>query len=59
MKYTQSKIKSIKTGKEMGIMFRLRCKDYTDNFKSQKVKSTNKVLLEKSNSIVCWSKKII
>ena len=59
MKYTQSKIKPIKTGKEMGIMYRLRCKDYVDSFKSQKVKSTNKVLIEKSNCIVCWSKKII
>ena len=35
MKNTQSKIKPIKTGKEIGITYCLGCKDYTDNFKSQ------------------------
>ena len=29
------------------------CKDYTDNFKPQEVKMTNKVLREKSNCDVC------
>ena len=31
----------------------LGCKDYTDNFKPQEVKMTNKVLREKSNCVVC------
>ena len=59
MKNTQSKIKPIKTGKEIGIIYFLGCKDCTDNFKSQKVKITNKILAEKSKCIVCGSKKII
>ena len=53
MKNTQSKIKPIKTWKEIGIMYCLWCKDYTDNFKSQEVKITNKVLIEESNCTVC------
>ena len=53
MKNTQSKIKPIKTGKEIGTMYCLGCKDYTDNIKSQKVKMINKVLQEKSNCVVC------
>ena len=57
MKNTQSKIKPIKTGKEIGIMYCLTCKDYTHNFKPQEVKITNKVLREKSNCIVCQSRK--
>ena len=57
MKNTQSKIKLIKTGKEIGIIYCLGCKDHTDNFKSQEVKITNKVLIEKSNCIVCQSSK--
>ena len=32
----------------------LGCKDYSDNFKLQEVKMTNKVLREKSNCVVCW-----
>ena len=32
MKNTQSKIKMIKTGKEIGIIYCLGGKDYTDNF---------------------------
>ena len=59
MQNTQSKIKPIKTGKEIGIMYCLGCKDCNNNFKSQKVKITNKVLAEKSKCIVCGSKKII
>ena len=51
MKNTQLKIKAIKTGKKIG------CKDYTDNFKPQEVKMTNKVLREKSNCVVCRSSK--
>ena len=43
----QSKIKLIKTGKEIG------GRDYTHNFKPQEVKMINKVLREKSNCTVC------
>ena len=57
MKNTQSKVKLIKTEKEIGIMYCLRCKDYTDKFKPQEVKMTNKVLTEKSNYAVCLSSK--
>ena len=38
-------------------MYCLGCKDYTHNFKSQQIKMTNKVLREKSNSVVCQSSK--
>ena len=44
MKSTQSKIKPIKTGNEIGATYCFGCRDYTDNFKSQEVKMTNKVL---------------
>ena len=57
MKNTQSKIKPIKTGKELGTTYCLGCKDFTHNFRPQKVKMTNKVLREKSNCIACWSNK--
>ena len=57
MKNTQSKIKLIKTKKELGTTYCLRCKDYTHNFKPQEVKMTNKVLREKSNCVVCRSSK--
>ena len=53
MKNTQSKIKPIKRGKKPGSTYCLGCKDYTDNFKPQEVKMTNKVLREKSNCVVC------
>ena len=42
MKNTQSKIKPIKCGKKPGTTYCLGCKDYTDDFKSQEVKMTNK-----------------
>ena len=48
MKNTKSKIKPIKTGKELGTTYCLECKGLTHNFRSQKVKMTNKVLREKS-----------
>ena len=35
MKNTQSKRKSIKTGKKIGTIYCLGCKDYTHNFKPQ------------------------
>ena len=57
MENTQSKIKSIKTGKEIGTTYCLGCKDYTDDFKSQEVKMTNKVIREKSNCVICRSSK--
>ena len=44
MKNTQSKIKPIKIGKQSGTTYCFRCKDYTKNFKPEKVKMTNKVL---------------
>ena len=55
MKNTKSKIKPIKTGKELGAMYCLGCKDFTHNFRPQEVKMTNKVLREKSNCVVCRS----
>ena len=57
MKNTQSKIKPIKTGKETRTTYCLGCKYFTHNFRAQEVKMTNKVLREKSNCIVCRSKK--
>ena len=47
MKNTQSKIKPIKTGKELGTTYFLGCKDFTHNYRLQEVKMTNKVLREK------------
>ena len=49
MKNTQSIIKPIKIRKELGTTYWLGCKDFTHNFRLQKVKMTNKVLREKSN----------
>ena len=57
MKNTQSKIKPIKTGKELGTTYCLGCKDFTHNFKPQQVKMPNKVLREESNCVVCRSSK--
>ena len=59
MKNTQSKIKPIKFGKNIGTTYCLGCKDYTNNFKPQGVKMTNKMLWEKSNCVVCRSSKSI
>ena len=42
MNNTQSKIKLIKTGKELGSTYCSGWKDFTHNFKPQKVKMTNK-----------------
>ena len=55
---TQSKIKPIKTEKELGTTYCLGCKDFTHSFKPQEVKMTNKVLREKSNCVVCWSNEL-
>ena len=57
MKNTQSKIKPIKIGKQPGTMYCFECKDYTHNFRPEKVKMTNKVLREKSDCVVCRSNK--
>ena len=53
MKNKQSRIKPIKTIKEIGETYCLGCKDYTHNFKPQEIKMTNKVLREKSNCVIC------
>ena len=52
MKNTQSKVKLIRTGKEIGATYCLVCKDYTDNFKPQEVKISNKVVRGKSICVV-------
>ena len=57
MKNRQSEIKPIKTGKELGTVYCLGCKDFTHNFRPQEVKMTNKVLREKSHCVVCRSNK--
>ena len=57
MKNTQSKIKSIKIGKQLGTTYCFGCKDYMQNFRPEKVKMTNKVLREKPHCAVCRSNK--
>ena len=57
MNNTQSKIKLIKTGKELGSTYCSGWKDLAHNFKLQKVKMTNKVLKEKCHCVVCRSNK--
>ena len=52
MKNTQRKIKPIKTGKQPGPTYCFGCKDYSENFRPQKVKMINKALREKSHCIV-------
>ena len=53
MKSTQSKIKPTKIGKQPGTIYCFGCKDYTKNFRPEKVKMTNKVLRKKSHCVVC------
>ena len=57
MKNIQSKIKPIKTRKELETTYCLRYKDFAHNFRPQEVKMTNKVLREKSKCVVCQSNK--
>ena len=57
MKNTQSKIKPIKIGKQAGITYYFGCKDFTQNFRPEKVKMTNKRLRKKSHCVVCRSNK--
>ena len=53
MKNTQSKVKLIKIGKQSETTFCFECKDYTQSFRTEKVKMANKVLREKSHCVVC------
>ena len=57
MKSTQSKIKPTKIGKQPGTIYCFGCKDYTKNFRPEKVKMTNKVLRKKSHCVACRSNK--
>ena len=57
MKNTKSKIKPIKFGKQSRTTYCFGCKDYTKNFRPQKVKITNKVLRENSHYVLCQSNK--
>ena len=49
MKNTQSNLRPIKIGKQPGATYFFGYKDYTKNFRSEKVKMINKVLREKSH----------
>ena len=57
MKNMRSKIKPIKLGKQSGATYFFGCKDFTHNFRPEKVKMTNKILREKSYCVVCRSNK--
>ena len=57
MKNTQSKIKPIKIGKQSGTTHCFGCKDYTKNFRPEKVKMINKILREKSHCFIFQSNK--
>ena len=57
MKNALSKMNPIKTGEKKGTTSCLGCKDYTNNFKQQEIKMTDKVPREKSNCVVCRSSK--
>ena len=46
MKNKQSKLKPIKVGKQSETTYCFACKDYTKNFRPEKVKMTNKVITE-------------
>ena len=57
MKSILSHLKPTKTGKQPETTYCFGCKDYTKNFRPEKVKMTNKVVREKSHCIVCPSNK--
>ena len=57
MKNTKSEIKPIKIGKRLGTMYCFGCKNFTHNFRPEKVKMTNKILRGKSHCVVCQSNK--
>ena len=52
MKKMQSKINSIKTGKELGTTYCFGCKDFMHNFRPEEVKMINKMLRKKSNCVL-------
>ena len=52
-----SDFKPIKTGKKSGTAYCFGRKDYTKNFRPEKINMTNKVVREKSHCIVCRSNK--
>ena len=52
-----SNLKPIKTGKKRGTTYCFGCKDYTKNFRPEKVNMTNKVVREKSHCRVCRTNK--
>ena len=52
-----SDLQPIKTGKKPGTTYCFECKDYTKNFRPEKVNMTNKVVREKSHCIVCQTNK--
>ena len=52
-----SDLKPIKIGKKPGTTYCFGHKDYTTNFRPEKVNMTNKVVREKSHCIVCRSNK--
>ena len=53
MKNTQSKIKPLKIGKIHGTTYCFGCKAFTHTFMPEKVETTDKVLREKSQCVVC------
>ena len=57
MKSILSDLKPIKTRKKPGTTYCFECKDYTKNFRPEKVNMTNKVVREKSYCIVCRTNK--
>ena len=57
MKSILLNLKPIKTGKQPETTYCFGCKDYTKNFRPEKVKITTKVVREKSHCIVCRSNK--
>ena len=57
LKNTQSKVKLRTIGKQPGTTYCFGCKDYTKNFRPEKIKMTNKILREKSSCVVYRSNK--
>ena len=57
MKSIMSDLQPIKTGKKSGTTYCVGFKDYTKNFRPEKVNLTNKVVREKSHCILCRSNK--
>ena len=58
MKNTQSKVKPIKIRKQSETTYCLGCKDYTQNFRPEKVTMTNNVFRKKSHCLICRSNKL-